>query len=134
MTGEECTMLRGKWLAVFSGIVLAIAGCGHASAKLPSRSPTPTRSQARSHKSATPLKQMQYIIDYINSKGGALGRSSSWSRSTTSRSFRCADRAEDRHPTRTCPHHAVQRSNIAAALIDAVNKHNERNPDNRIIS
>ena len=24
-------------------------------------------------------------------------------------------------------------SNIAAALIDGVNKHNERNPDNRII-
>ena len=34
------------------------------------------------------LKQMQYIIDYINAKGGALGRNSSWCRSTTSPSPR----------------------------------------------
>ena len=32
------------------------------------------------------LKQFKYIIDYINSRGGALAGSSSWCRSTTSRS------------------------------------------------
>src|SRR6185369_15674810 len=32
-SGEECTMLRSKWLTPFFGIMLAIAGGGYASAQ-----------------------------------------------------------------------------------------------------
>ena len=53
------------------------------------------------------LQQFKYIIDYINGRGGALGRSSSWSPSTTSRSRPSAARAEARHRPEHAGDHAV---------------------------
>src|SRR5258706_1283240 len=134
-SGEECTMLRGKWVAVFSGIVLAIAGCGHASAQETIKvAYTDPLSGPFAQVGDANLKQMQYIIDYINSKGGALGKKFELvpfdNKSQPSDALIALKSATDQNMP-----FIMQCSGciIAAALIDAVNKHNERNPDNRII-
>jgi branched-chain amino acid transport system substrate-binding protein len=80
------------------------------------------------------LAQMQYIIDYINSKGGALGRKfellSFDNKSQPSEALNALKTitAQNVPIVMQC-----SGSNIAAALIDAVEKHNDRNPDNRIV-
>src|SRR3974377_709297 len=78
------------------------------------------------------LVQFQYIIDYINSKGGALGRN-----------FELVSFDNKSQPSeallalKSMTHQNIpivmqcSGSNIAAALIDAIEKHNDRNPDNR---
>lgn len=80
------------------------------------------------------LQQAQYALDYINAKGGALGRK--FELVTFDNKSQPAEElialksiTDQRIPF------VVQTagSNIAAALIDGVNKHNERNPDNRIL-
>jgi branched-chain amino acid transport system substrate-binding protein len=80
------------------------------------------------------LKQMQYIIDYINSKGGALGRNFELvpfdNKSQPSEALIALKSATDQNMPFIMQ---CSGSNIAAALIEATNKHNERNPDNRII-
>ena len=80
------------------------------------------------------LKQMQYIIDYINSKGGALGKKFELvpfdNKSQPSDALIALKSATDQNMPFIMQ---CSGSNIAAALIDGVNKHNERNPDNRII-
>jgi branched-chain amino acid transport system substrate-binding protein len=80
------------------------------------------------------LKQMQYIIDYINSKGGALGRNFELvpfdNKSQPSDALIALKSATDQNMPFIMQ---CSGSNIAAALIEATNKHNERNPDNRII-
>src|SRR6187551_461641 len=80
------------------------------------------------------LKQMNYIIDYINSKGGALGKKFELvpfdNKSQPSDALIALKSATDQNMPFIMQ---CSGSNIAAALIEAVNKHNARNPDNRII-
>src|SRR6195952_1044881 len=128
-------MLQGKWLAVFSGIVMAIAGCGQASAQATIKvAYTDPLSGPFAQVGDANLKQMQYIIDYINSKGGALGKKFELvpfdNKSQPSDALIALKSATDQNMPFIMQ---CSGSNIAAALIDAVNKHNERNPDNRII-
>jgi ABC-type branched-subunit amino acid transport system substrate-binding protein len=74
-SGEECTMLQGKWLTAFFGIVLVIACGGQAWAQGTIKvAYTDPLSGPFAQVGDANLKQMQYIIDYINSKGGALGK------------------------------------------------------------
>jgi branched-chain amino acid transport system substrate-binding protein len=128
-------MLRGKWLAVFSGIVMAIASCGQASAQATIKvAYTDPLSGPFAQVGDANLKQMQYIIDYINSKGGALGKKFELvpfdNKSQPSDALIALKSATDQNMPFIMQ---CSGSNIAAALIDATNKHNERNPDNRII-
>jgi len=80
------------------------------------------------------LKQMQYILDYINAKGGALGRKFELvpfdNKSQPSDALLALKSATDQNMPFIMQ---CSGSNIAAALIEAVEKHNSRNPDNRII-
>ncbi len=80
------------------------------------------------------LAQMQYIIDYINSKGGALGRKfellSFDNKSQPSEALIALKTITDQNVPIVMQ---CSGSNIAAALIDAVEKHNDRNPDNRVV-
>ncbi|MCC6719372.1 MAG: branched-chain amino acid ABC transporter substrate-binding protein [Acetobacteraceae bacterium] len=80
------------------------------------------------------LKQMQYVIDYINAKGGALGRKFELvpfdNKSQPSDALIALKNATDQNMPFIMQ---CSGSNIAAALIEGVNKHNDRNPDNRII-
>ena len=80
------------------------------------------------------LKQFQYILDYINSKGGALGKKFEIvpfdNKSQPSDALLALKSATDQNMPFIMQ---CSGSNIAAALIEAVDKHNERNPDNRII-
>ena len=77
------------------------------------------------------LKQMQYIIDHINSKGGALGRKFELvpfdNKSQPSDALIALKTATDQNMPFIMQ---CSGSNIAAALIDGINKHNDRNPDN----
>ncbi|MBL6614263.1 MAG: branched-chain amino acid ABC transporter substrate-binding protein [Reyranella sp.] len=80
------------------------------------------------------LKQMNYILDYINSHGGALGKKFELvpfdNKSQPSDALIALKSATDQNMPFIMQ---CSGSNIAAALIEAVNKHNARNPDNRII-
>jgi branched-chain amino acid transport system substrate-binding protein len=80
------------------------------------------------------LKQMQYILDYINAKGGALGKKFELvpfdNKSQPSDALIALKSATDQNMPFIMQ---CSGSNIAAALIEAVDKHNSRNPDNRII-
>ena len=80
------------------------------------------------------LKQFQYVIDYINSKGGALGKKFVLvpldNKSDPKEALNALKAMTDQNITVVMQ---CSGSNIAAALIDAVGKHNERNPTNRIV-
>ena len=80
------------------------------------------------------LKQMQYVIDFINSKGGALGKKFELvpfdNKSQPSDALIALKSATDQNMPFIMQ---CSGSNIAAALIEAINKNNDRNPDNRII-
>jgi branched-chain amino acid transport system substrate-binding protein len=80
------------------------------------------------------LKQMQYIFDYINSKGGALGRKfelvSFDNKSQPAEELIALKSITDQNIPVVLQ---CSGSNIGAALIDAIEKHNDRNPDNRIV-
>jgi branched-chain amino acid transport system substrate-binding protein len=80
------------------------------------------------------LAQLHYIIDYINSKGGALGRKfelvSFDNKSQPSEALLALKTITDQNIPIVMQ---CSGSNIAAALIDAVEKHNARNPDNRVV-
>ena len=80
------------------------------------------------------LKQMQYILDYINAKGGALGKKFELvpfdNKSQPSDALIALKSATDQNMPFIMQ---CSGSNIAAALIEAVNKHNSRNPESRII-
>jgi branched-chain amino acid transport system substrate-binding protein len=80
------------------------------------------------------LKQFNYMIDYINSKGGALGRKFELvtfdNKSQPSDALIALKRATDQNIPFIMQ---CSGSNIAAALIEGVEKHNARNPENRII-
>lgn len=80
------------------------------------------------------FQQAQYALDYINVKGGALGRKFELvpydNKSQPSEELIALKSITDQRIP-----FVIQSagSNIGAALIDGVNKHNERNPDNRIL-
>ncbi len=80
------------------------------------------------------LKQWQYIISYINATGGALGRKFELvpfdNKSQPSDALLALKSATDQNIPFIVQ---CSGSNIAAALIEAVDKHNTRNPDNRIL-
>ncbi len=128
-------MLRSKWLTPFFGIVLAIACGGHALAQGTIKvAYTDPLSGPFAQVGDANLKQMQYIIDYINAKGGALGKKFELvpfdNKSQPSDALIALKSATDQNMPFIMQ---CSGSNIAAALIDGVNKHNDRNPDNRII-
>jgi branched-chain amino acid transport system substrate-binding protein len=134
-SGEECTMLQGKWLTPFFGMMLAIVCGGHALAQATIKvAYTDPLSGPFAQVGDANLKQMQYIIDYINSKGGALGKKFELvpfdNKSQPSDALIALKSATDQNMPFIMQ---CSGSNIAAALIDGVNKHNDRNPDNRII-
>src|ERR1043166_9799069 len=82
----------------------------------------------------TSLKQFQFIIDNVNAKGGALGKK-----------FELVTFDDKQQPAealialksvidQNLPFvMSCVGSNIGSALIDAVTKHNTRNPDNRVL-
>jgi branched-chain amino acid transport system substrate-binding protein len=78
------------------------------------------------------LKMLQFILDNINEKGGALGKK--FELVTFDDKLQPALIAlksitdQNIHFVMSCVG-----SNVGAALINAVNKHNERNPDNRVL-
>lgn len=80
------------------------------------------------------LKQMQYIIDFINARGGALGRKFELvpmdNKSQPSDALLALKNATDQNMPFIMQ---CSGSNIAAALIEGIEKHNDRNPDNRIV-
>jgi branched-chain amino acid transport system substrate-binding protein len=80
------------------------------------------------------LQQFKYIIDYINGRGGALGRKfelvSFDNKSQPSEALLALKAATDQNIPIIMQ---CSGSNIAAALIEGVDKHNERNPTNRIV-
>jgi len=80
------------------------------------------------------LQQFKYIIDWINGRGGALGKKFELvafdNKSQPSDALLALKSATDQNMPIIMQ---CSGSNIAAALIEAVDKHNERNPDNRII-
>lgn len=80
------------------------------------------------------LQQWQYIISYINATGGALGRKFEIvpfdNKSQPSDALLALKSATDQNMPFIVQ---CSGSNIAAALIEAVDKHNARNPDNRIL-
>jgi branched-chain amino acid transport system substrate-binding protein len=80
------------------------------------------------------LQQFKYIIDYVNGRGGALGRKfelvSFDNKSQPSEALLALKSATDQNIPVIMQ---CSGSNIAAALIEGVDKHNERNPTNRIV-
>src|SRR5689334_644927 len=128
-------MRPGNWLTAFFGIVLAIGCAGQASAQQTIKvAYTDPLSGPFAQVGDANLKQMQYIIDFINAKGGALGKKFELvpfdNKSQPSDALIALKSATDQNMPFIMQ---CSGSNIAAALIDGVNKHNERNPDNRII-
>src|SRR5260370_13537342 len=77
---------------------------------------------------------MQYILDFINAKGGALGKKFELvpfdNNSQPSDALIALKSATDQNMPFIMQ---CSGSNIAAALIEAVDKHNSRNPESRII-
>jgi branched-chain amino acid transport system substrate-binding protein len=80
------------------------------------------------------LVQLQYIVDHLNAKGGALGRKFELipfdNKSQPSEELIALKSMTDKNIPVVMQGSG---SNIAAALIDAIEKHNARNPDNRIL-
>jgi len=80
------------------------------------------------------LQQFKYILDYINGRGGAVGRKfeivSFDNKSAPSEALLALKAATDQNMPIIMQ---CSGSNIAAALIEGVDKHNERNPSNRIV-
>jgi branched-chain amino acid transport system substrate-binding protein len=128
-------MRPGKWLTAFFGFFLAIAFSGHASAQQTIKvAYTDPLSGPFAQVGDANLKQMQYIIDHINAKGGALGKKFELvpfdNKSQPSDALIALKSATDQNMPFIMQ---CSGSNIAAALIEGVEKHNDRNPDNRII-
>ncbi|MGQ3297640.1 branched-chain amino acid ABC transporter substrate-binding protein [Reyranella sp.] len=122
-------------ISILFGLVLAIAGMSAASAQQTIKvAYTDPLSGPFAQVGDANLKQMQYIIDFINAKGGALGKKFELvpfdNKSQPSDALIALKSATDQNMPFIMQ---CSGSNIAAALIDGVNKHNDRNPDNRII-
>src|SRR5689334_2979604 len=128
-------MQPGKWLTAFLGIVLAIAFGGQASAQQTIKvAYTDPLSGPFAEVGDQNLKQMQYIIDYINAQGGALGKKfelvSFDNKSQPAEALIALKTIIDQNIPVVLQ---CSGSNIAAALIDAIDKNNSRNPDTRVV-
>jgi branched-chain amino acid transport system substrate-binding protein len=80
------------------------------------------------------LKMFQFIVDYINAKGGPLGKK--FELVTFDDKLQPAEAliALKSVTDQNLPFvMSCVGSNVGSALIDAVNKHNARNPDNRLL-
>src|SRR5690348_10467194 len=80
------------------------------------------------------LKTFQFILDYINAKGGPLGKK--YELVTFDDKLQPAEAliALKSITDQNIPFvMSCVGSNVGSALIDAVNKHNARNPDNRVL-
>jgi branched-chain amino acid transport system substrate-binding protein len=80
------------------------------------------------------VKSFQFILDYINAKGGPLGKK--YELVTFDDKLQPAEAliALKRITDQNIPFvMSCVGSNVGSALIDAVNKHNARNPDNRVL-
>src|SRR6516162_5385501 len=80
------------------------------------------------------LKMFQFIVDYINAKGGPLGKK--FELVTFDDKLQPAEAliALKSITDQNLPFvMSCVGSNVGSALIDAVNKHNARNPDNRLL-
>lgn len=122
-------------ISILLGLMLAMAGMGAPSAQQTIKvAYTDPLSGPFAQVGDANLKQMQYIIDFINAKGGALGKKFELvpfdNKSQPSDALIALKSATDQNMPFIMQ---CSGSNIAAALIDGVNKHNDRNPDNRII-
>ena len=122
-------------ISILLGLVLAIAGSSAALAQQTIKvAYTDPLSGPFAQVGDANLKQMRYIIDFINAKGGALGKKFELvpfdNKSQPSDALIALKSATDQNMPFIMQ---CSGSNIAAALIDGVNKHNDRNPDNRII-
>ena len=128
-------MRARNWISVAFGVLLAIAGAtpGWTQQTIKIAYTDPLSGPFAQVGDAN-LKQMQYILDYINAKGGALGKKFELvpfdNKSQPSDALIALKSATDQNMPFIMQ---CSGSNIAAALIDGVNKHNDRNPDNRII-
>jgi branched-chain amino acid transport system substrate-binding protein len=123
------------WISVLLGLLLAIGGGAPGWAQQTIKvAYTDPLSGPFAQVGDANLKQMQYIIDYINSKGGALGKKFELvpfdNKSQPSDALIALKSATDQNMPFIMQ---CSGSNIGAALIEGINKHNERNPDNRII-
>jgi branched-chain amino acid transport system substrate-binding protein len=80
------------------------------------------------------LKEFRFIIDYINDKGGALGRKFELvtfdDKQQPAEALIALKSVTDQNLPFVM---SCVGSNIGAALIDGVSKHNARNPDNRLL-
>ena len=80
------------------------------------------------------LKMFQFVVDYINAKGGALGKKFELvtfdDKLQPAEALIALKSVTDQHLPFVM---SCVASNIGSALIDAVAKHNSRNPDNRIL-
>jgi branched-chain amino acid transport system substrate-binding protein len=80
------------------------------------------------------LKIGQFILDYVNSRGGALGKKFELvtfdDKLQPAEALIALKSITDQHIPFVS---SCVGSNVGAALINAVNKHNERNPDNRVL-
>jgi len=80
------------------------------------------------------LKQLQYIVSYVNATGGALGRKFEIipfdNKSQPAEALLALKSATDQGAPFLMQ---CSGSNIGAALIEGVEKHNRRNPENRIL-
>ena len=129
-------MRTRNWISVLFGLVLAIAGGASGwSQQTIKIAYTDPLSGPFAQVGDANLKQMQYILDFINAKGGALGKKFELvpfdNKSQPSDALIALKSATDQNMPFIMQ---CSGSNIAAALIDGVNKHNDRNPDNGIIS
>ena len=128
-------MRARNWISVLFGLLLAIAGAtpGWSQQTIKIAYTDPLSGPFAQVGDAN-LKQMQYILDFINAKGGALGKKFELvpfdNKSQPSDALIALKSATDQNMPFIMQ---CSGSNIAAALIDGVNKHNDRNPDNRII-
>lgn len=128
-------MRARNWASVLFGLLLAVAGGAPGWTQQTIKvAYTDPLSGPFAQVGDANLKQMQYVIDYINSKGGALGKKFELvpfdNKSQPSDALIALKSATDQNIPFIMQ---CSGSNIAAALIEAVNKHNDRNPDNRII-
>ena len=128
-------MRTRNWISVLFGLLLAFAGAAPGwSQQTIKIAYTDPLSGPFAQVGDANLKQMQYILDFINAKGGALGKKFELvpfdNKSQPSDALIALKSATDQNMPFIMQ---CSGSNIAAALIDGVNKHNDRNPDNRII-
>jgi branched-chain amino acid transport system substrate-binding protein len=80
------------------------------------------------------LKQSQFILDYVNAKGGALGKKFEVitfdDKLQPAEALIALNSATDQRLPFVMSYTG---SNVGSALIDGVSKHNARNPDNRVL-